>query len=137
MSCNATGQHTDARGELQRRRHQFVTVLAAARQRGPKDFGNRHAEERVRAVRPVVDVLLEGKAFARRTTPVPHERNRIDLDPQCSGAAVVACLGIEHARLTERQRIRLQLRGVLVQEVAQVGRRFPPVRDRQQHEFWP
>ena len=95
MSCNATGQHTDARGELQRRRHQFVTVLAAARQRSPEDFGHRHAEERVRAVRPIIHVLLEGKAFARRAASVPHERDRIDLDPQRDRAAVVARLGIE------------------------------------------
>jgi hypothetical protein len=122
------------RGQLgaqrDRGRGQVGALVAAAGQRGAECGEERDAQQRGRGVRPVVDVLREPGV----TAGPAHEADRVDVDQQRRGATVLGGVRIEHVRPSERQRQLLHAVGMLVQQMAEIGRR--PVRggERQQHE---
>ena len=103
-----------------RRRRQFRAVLAAPAEGGAEDLGDRDAQERRRDVRAVVDVLVEQPPEAAAAA---DQADRVDVQQQGGGAAVVGRLGVEDVGLAERQVERLRPVRVLVQQVAEVGGR--------------
>ena len=56
------------------------------------------------------------------TGPAPDEGDRVHLEEQSRGAALVAHLGVEDMGRTYRELERLHLAGVLVQEEAEIRR---------------
>jgi hypothetical protein len=129
----ATGQHGQRSLERQRRFGQLRPFLAPAGQGAAEHLGDCHAQEGGGDVRAVVDVLFHGAPLAGRPAAVADQPNRIDIQQQGGRAAVRVGLGVNDVGLAEGERERLAAGRVLVQEVAEVGRR--PVRrcDRQEH----
>jgi len=119
----ATG-HGRQRGlERDRRLGQLRAVFAAAAQGRAEHVGDGDAEERRGDVRAVVDVLLQREPAPLLPASFAHQSDWIDVEEQGGRAALGVRLGVEDVRLPERRLERLQARGVLVQQVAEIGRR--------------
>ncbi len=120
----ATRQHRDPRLQRKRRLGESRPLLAACRPgRRPEDARDRDAEERRSDIGAIVDVLFQRMPGADgprrlRTRPIGSTSS--------SSAAVQrswAGFGIEDVRAAEREREGLAALGILVQQVAQIGRR--------------
>ena len=117
--------------ERNRRCRQLGPILRAAVHRRAEDLGDGHAEERRRDIGTVVDVLIE-----RPLSPLAgaaNQSDRIDFEHQARGAAFGRRFRIEDVRLAEGQVERLESIGMLLQQVAEVGRRGMRRRQREQH----
>jgi len=110
--------------EWDRRLGQLGAVFAAAAQGRPEYVGDGDAEERRGDVRAVIDVLLQREPAPLLPASLAHQPDRIDVEEQGDRAALGGRLGVEDMRLPERRLERLQARGVLVQQVAEIGRRL-------------
>src|SRR5882672_2076204 len=64
----------------------------------------------------------------------PHQSNGIDVEQQCSGAALVSSFGIEEMHLAKRQLERMHPLWILVEEVAQIRSRLVSCGYGQQHK---
>ena len=131
LLASAERHGRDVRLEKDRRGGQLGLRAAAAAQSGPEHARYRHAQERRRDVRAVVDVVAQHRPGSA------HQRQRVDVEQQHRGAARLLGRRIEHVRAAEGQVERLQLPRALVQQVPEVGRRLVGGRDRQQHVWLP
>jgi hypothetical protein len=118
--------------ERERLLHQLRALRAAAAERGAQRLGDRHRQERGCRIGPVVDVLIE-QASILAAAAAADEADRIDVEHQDEGAALLVRLGIEHVRAPEGQLQLVAARRVLVQEIAKVRGRPVSRRDRKQH----
>ena len=130
------GQRRD--GDLQRQRAggQLRPGVTAAGHRGAEDLAQRDREHRRGRVGPVVDVLGQGERLraAGPGPPVPADQpDRVDLQQQRRGAALLAGFRVEHVRLACGHVEALHPVRVLVQQEAQVRRRRLGQRDGQEH----
>ena len=108
--------------------HQVRPFLRPAGQGRAKHLRDRHAHKRRRDIRPVVHVLVEHAVFPiALATDQPHG---IDIEQQARRAALGVRLGIEDVRSPKTQFKSLVAIRVLVQQEAQIGRRYMGCRDR-------
>ena len=104
--------------ERDRGRRQFGPVIAAALERRAINLRDRHTQERRGDVGSIVDILGE-KALGRSLAT--HDPHRVHVEQQARRTAIVGHLGVEDVRPTEAQVVALEPRGVLVQQVTEVG----------------
>lgn len=100
------------------------TFLAGPGHGRGEDAGQGDAQEGRRDVGPIIDVLLEGAAFSRRTLATPHQPNRIDVQHQRRGAAPRRTFGIEDMRFAEGELELLRPIRVLVKQIPEISRRL-------------
>ncbi len=118
---------------------EFGLRPALAPHRAAEHGAQRDREQRGGSVRAVVDVLRERRV--RRTAAslalaAPDERHRVDLQQQRGRAALGGRLGVEDVRGAVGRGEPLRVVGMLVQQVAEVGRgtfRGAGGADRQEH----
>jgi hypothetical protein len=79
----------------------LLALLALACERGAKHRAECDAEERIRYVRAIVDILLQLGAFPGGSAPTAHEGNRIDFDREGGCAALGIRFGIKDVSFTE------------------------------------
>ena len=109
--------------ERDHRLGEFRTLFASAAHRGREDTTYRHAQKRIRCVGAVVDILLQLPTLACWSAP-PHEGDRINVDQESGGAAIGGSFGVKHMCLAKGQILSLDSRRVLVEQVAEISRRF-------------
>jgi hypothetical protein len=98
-----------------------------------EESSQRHAHKGVCTVGTVVDVLFELPSLSGRAATASHQRDRINFQQDGSCAARFAGLRIKDVSFAERKLFRLNPRGVLVQQVAEVRRRTVRCSNREKH----
>ena len=101
----------------------FLAFFAPAGHRGSEGPGNGNTQERRRHVRSVVNVFLHGVGFTAWATSVAHQTNRIDLQKQCSSAALGRAFWVENVRLPKNLLKRVDAERALMEQLTQVRRR--------------
>jgi hypothetical protein len=79
--------------------------------------------------------LFQCSSFATGAAPVSHKADRVDVQQQRGGAALIRGFRVEDMRPAEAQFRRMHPPGMLSQQVPQVGGRLEGGCDRQQHRM--
>ena len=132
VGATAARQHRDRDLERDGGVGELLARPAGAAARGAEHVGHRDAEQRRGGVRPVVDVLREAEV-GRVARPRPRQSHGVDVEDERGRAALVGGLGVEDGDGAEGLGELLHPVGVLVEQVAQVGRRGVGGRDGEEH----
>ena len=101
---------------------QLRSLFVPSGEGAAEDLGDRDAEVRGGAVGPVVHVFLQqGLRGVVAGPAAAGQPDRVDLQHHCGGAAFCGRLRVEDVGAAEGQFEGLQLVGVLLQKIAQVG----------------
>ena len=129
------GYYGHFHGQRQGLGGQVRAVFAGAVHGRAEGFGQGRAQEGRGHVGPVVHVLLQGEAFAERAAPAANQADGVEVEQQGDGAALGRCFGVENVGLAAGYFDALQARGVLVQQVAQVGGGLAGSGDGEEHSY--
>ena len=111
-----------------------LALARGARHGGAKHPVERHAEQRRRGIRTIVDILVEQ---ALGLAAPPHQLDRVDLEQQHRLAALGAGFRKQHIGPTEGVLGLVHASGMLHQEIAEIGRRLVGGGNRQKHQSGP
>src|SRR5262249_44020113 len=111
---------------------QFLSSLAASRHCSPQSASHCNAEKRRKDIRTIIHVLIKRSCVVLSYLPT-NQADRIHVKKQRRCASLGCRFGIKEMSFPKRHFKGMHFRGILVQQVSQVGGGLVCRCDRQKH----
>ena len=101
VNSSTRGDNRKVRGEWNRRIGEALAFFTSSAHSGRKHLAQGDAQERVRSIGSIVDILLQLTAIAGRPATPSYQRDRIDFHEQSNGATLRRRFRVEDMSFAE------------------------------------